>query len=420
MSTATAEPVTPTATAVTAPTKDLSLSEVLDAALNTSTQEQETPAKVEAQPVKEVAEAPKVETPKTEAKQATPDSILEKLNSVAVDKIAESSKVEDKPSTEEKATEEVMPDNASPAAQTAFAKLTRELKEAKTKLKDMESKIASRTEAVENKGGDVETDSQLKELQAKLEKLSSEREEMEGELRLSKIEATREFKAVVTEPTKAAVQTISDIAKSYEVRPNSLVDAAQEPDGAKRRAILKELTSDMDAVDALQIRTKVEELVQLNSKRDAMVKESKSALEAIFRSEQEREVADRARYDQEAKKAFGDVWENFQQNVPILQKVDGNDDWNKTIDSIRTQAEKLDSEPLDHRQRAALTFQAVSLPVLVQVFKDYVAKSSQETNSLRQSLEEYRKATPGAGAGQAVEKSDKLDSSVSFLDAVSR
>jgi hypothetical protein len=398
----------------------LSLSEVLDAALNTPASEPEAPAKVETQPAKEVAEAPKVETPKTEAKQVTPDSILEKLNSVAVDKIAEPSKAEDKPSTEEKATEEVMPDNASPAAQTAFAKLTRELKEAKGKLKEMESKIASRTEAVENKGGDVENDSQLKELQAKLETLSNEREEMEGELRLSKIEATREFKAVITEPTKAAVQTISEIAKSYEVRPNSLVDAAQEPDGAKRRAILKELTSDMDAVDALQIRTKVEELVQLNSKRDSMVKESKSALEAISRSEQEREVADRARYDQEAKKAFGEVWENFQKNVPILQKVDGNDDWNKTIDSIRTQAEKLDSEPLDHRQRAALTYQAVSLPVLVQVFKDYVAKSSQETTSLRQSLEEYRKATPGAGAGQAVEKSDKLDSSVSFLDAISR
>jgi hypothetical protein len=43
-----------------------------------------------------------------------------------------------------------------------------------------------------------------------------------------------------------------------------------------------------------------------------MIRESKTALEAISRREEEAEKANRAKYDVEAKKAFGEVWNNFQ------------------------------------------------------------------------------------------------------------
>jgi hypothetical protein len=151
-----------------------------------------------------------------------------------------------------------------------------------------------------------------------------------------------------------------------------------------------------------------------------MLKESKSALEALTRAEEEEDRAERSKYDADAKKAFGEVWGTFQEELPILKKIDGNDQWNKTIDELRTHAEKLDAEPLDHRQRAALTYQAVSLPLVVQVFKDYVTKTNQEMKSLRDNLSEYRKATPGVGSGQAPAKSEKLDKGLSFLDALEK
>ena len=128
---------------------------------------------------------------------------------------------------------------------------------------------------------------------------------------------------------------------------------------------------------------------------------------------------ERAKYDADAKKAFGEVWESFQAELPLLKKIDGNDQWNQTIDQLRAQAERLDAEPLDHRQRAALTYQAVTLPLVVQVFKDYVSKTNQEMASLKTNLAEYRKATPGTGAGQVVDKND-ADAGLSFLDAISR
>ena len=284
----------------------------------------------------------------------------------------------------------------------------------------METKVSDRTEAVEKKGGDVQADSQLKDLQAKLEQFTKEREELEGELRLSRIEATREYKVNIADPTKAAVQAISEIAKVYEVRPSTLLEAVNEPDGAKRRALLKEMTGEMDAADALAVRMKVDELLQLNGKREEMIRESKATLEAMARAEEEQEKAERSKYDSEAKKAFGEVWDTFQKELPLLKKIDGNDQWNKTIDEIRVHAEKLDAEPLDHKQRAALTYQAVTLPLVVQVFKDYVAKTNQELASLKTNLSEYRKATPSVAAGQTLDKNEKRDPSTGFLEALEK
>jgi len=407
------------ATETAAPAKEIgtSFSDALDVALGTDAPvatpppTAETPqAEVPAKPTEQPAGKTEVQTD-----NKTPAFILDELSKVGVEEKAEA-----KPAKEEAAIEEKLPDNAPPAAQTAFAKLTKELKEAKAKLKEFETKVSDRTEAVEKKGEPVENDGQLKELQAKLEQFTKEREELEGELRLSRIEATREYKTAIGEPTKAAVQAISEIAKVYEVKPSTILEAVNEADGAKRRAFLKEATSEMDAADALAVRMKIDELVQLNGKREEMIRESKTTLEALEKAEEEQERTERAKYDTEAKKAFGEVWDNFQKELPLLKKIDGNDQWNKTIDEIRVQAEKLDAEPLDHRQRAALTYQAVTLPLVVQVFKDYVSKTNQELASLKSNLSEYRKATPGVGAGQTLEKNEKADPGLGFLEALEK
>jgi len=406
-----------------------SLSDVLSAALDgsqPSAQEAKPQAPV-ASPKAPEAPAQKIETPKapeaqTEKPILTPPSILDKL-------LGEQKPADAKPETSEKQQAEApkaeesfekAPENLNPAAQTAFAKLTKELREAKARLKEMETKISDRTDAVEQKGGDVQTDPHLKELQEKLEQFQAEREELEGELRLGRLEATREYKVNIGEPSKQARQAISDIAKAYEMRDSAILEALNEPDGAKRRAMLREATSNMDPVDALTVRTKVDELILLNSKREEMVKDSKRILDEIARTEELETKAARAKYDAEAKQAFNEVWGLFEKELPLVQKVEGNEQWNKMVDSLRVEAERLDAEPLDHRRRAALTFQAVTLPLVVQVFNDYVQKTNKELSSLRSSLGEYRKATPSVASGQTPLKMELGDPNLGFLEAIEK
>jgi hypothetical protein len=416
-----------TQTTAKAPESFSSFAETLDKALSAATFDKPEPIKTQA-PTPEPAktETATQETPaqkpeaapapaKEDSKFLTPPSLLDKLGKIGVP-----GEAGDTAPTAQNETGDLekTPENLNTSAQTAFAKLTKELRDAKSKLKEFESKISARTEVVEDKGGDVETDSQLNKLQKQLEEFKAEREELESELRLSRVEATREYKVNIGDPTRAAKQTISDIAKSYELRESGILDTLSEVDGAKRRAMLKELTSDMDPVDALTVRTKIDELLVLNGKREEMVKDSQRILEEISKQEQEQEKAQRAKFDLEAKNAFGEVWSLFEKELPLIQKVEGNDQWNKMVDGLRAEAERLDSEPLDHKRRAALTFQAVTLPLVVQVFNDYVQKTNKEMSSLRASLGDYRKATPSAGSGQTPDKSDKKDPALSFLDAI--
>jgi len=406
-----------------------SLSDILSAALDGSASPStpavestpppkapEAPAqKTEAPAKAPIAETP-VKAPEADKPTLTPPSLLEKL--LGQDKAKEQVPAGDKAKTEEPL--EKAPENLNPAAQTAFAKLTKELREAKTRLKEMETKISDRTEAVEQKGELVENDGQLKELQAKLEQFQAEREELEGELRLGRLEATREYKVNIGEPTKQARQAISDIAKAYEMRDAAIFEALNETDGAKRRAMLREATSSMDPVDALTVRTKIDDLILLGNKREEMAKDSKRILEEISRTEEMETKAARAKYDAEAKNAFTEVWGLFEKELPLVQKVEGNEQWNKMLDGLKAEAERLDAEPLDHRRRAALTFQAVTLPLVVQVFNDYVQKTNKELSSLKASLGEYRKATPSVASGQTPVKTELGDPNLGFLEAIEK
>jgi len=399
------------------------LNQALDGSHAPSTPPVATPPKAPEAP-KQISETPKVPEPPTAPKEKvaeekpflTPKSLLDRLTGDSTEK-PETAAPEQK--SEEPPVEKA-PENLNPAAQTAFAKLTKELREAKARLKEMETKISDRTDAVEEKGGDVQTDSQLKDLQTKLEQFQAEREELENELRLGRVEATREYKVNIGDPMKQAKQTISELAKAYEMRDSVILDALNEADGPKRRALLREMTSNMDPVDALTVRTKIDELLLLNSKRDEMVKDSKRMLDEIAKTEEAQEKAARAKYDAEAKNAFNEVWGLFEKELPLVQKVEGNEQWNKMVDGLRAEAERLDAEPLDHKRRAALTYQAVTLPLVVQVFNDYVQKTNKELSSLRSSLGEYRKATPSVASGQTPAKTETGDPSLSFLDAIEK
>ena len=211
-----------------------SLADVLSAALDGAPSATETPSspksetlpkapEPQAQPVNQ--QAPKQDAAKPVAEEKpflTPKSILDKLTGEQPQPKPEADPNTQAPKTEE--SPEKAPENLNPAAQTAFAKLTKELREAKSRLKEMESKISDRTDAVEQKGGDVETDHQLKELQTRLEQFQNEREELENELRLSRVEATREYKTNIGDPMRQARQAISDIAKAYEMRDTAIME----------------------------------------------------------------------------------------------------------------------------------------------------------------------------------------------------
>lgn len=301
------------------------------------------------------------------------------------------------------------PDNLKPEAQTAWARLTKDLREARTKLKELESKVS-----------DAPTNSvEQIDLQNQLNALKQERDEYENELKFSRLESTKEYKTAVTEPLNNIQKEVADISKLYEnVDPRNIYAAMVEPDTAKRRALLKEATSAFDPVDSLAIRTKAEELQKVFQRREVLTKDVNTVLQMIQAEEQKEAEAFQQRMEAEVKTAYESEWQNLQKENALLRPIEGNEAWNNTLSNIQQQALQIENTELDPRAKAKLTFNAAAMPVVMNVFQDYVAKTQTRISELEKLTKELRSTIPSSGGAKG--GGAEVPSDLGFLEALER
>jgi len=301
------------------------------------------------------------------------------------------------------------PENLKPEAQTAWARLTKDLREARTKLKEMEGKVS-----------DAPTNSvEQIDLQNQLNTLKQERDEYENELKFSRLESTKEYKQAVTEPLNNIQKEVSEISKLYEgVDARNIYAAMVEPDTAKRRALLKEATSALDPVDSLAIRNRAEELQKVFERRDVLTKDVNTVLQMIQAEEQKEQEAYTQRMETEIKTAYESEWNNLQKENPLLRPIEGNEAWNTALQNVQQQAMQIESTELDPKAKARLTFNAAAMPMVMNVFQDYVSKAQNRITELEKLTKELRSTMPSSGGakGGGVE----VPSDVSFVEALER
>ena len=371
----------------------VSFADAFEAGLETSETTAQQPAPVETPKAKETV------IEKSSIEKANPLDVLTKRLT------GQEEAVKTEPTVEE---EIKAPENLKPEAQTAWAKLTKELRDARTKIKDLETKTS---EAPNNS-------IEQADLKAQLEALKSERDEYENELRFSRLEATKEYKQAVTEPLSIIQREVSEIAKIYETDPNGIFAAMAEPDTAKRRAMLKDATASFDPVDSLAIRQKAEDLQKVFERRDLLTKDVKTVLEMLESDEKKETEAYQQRMQQEIQEAYKAEWETLQKENPLLRPIEDNEAWNNTLQAIEKQALDIENTELDPRAKARLTFNAAAMPVVMQVFQDYVSKTQSRINDLEKLTKELRATIPSAGADTGA--APEIPSDLGFLDALER
>jgi Skp family chaperone for outer membrane proteins len=404
------------------PAPELGLLDALNVALDTPAAPQaEAPTTPEPKTVA-APEAVKAEPAKTEAKaEATPAKVLENKLDIPDDVLEAIGK---EPETAKEESTPELPKDATKSAQTAFAKVTTELRDTKAKLASLEAKINKETTKVEDSG--EETSPQLDILRKELETLKAERDEYESELSVARVQATKQYKVAIDAPIREATNTIQEMAKMYEMDADAVVRAAAINDPAQRRAAVKEMLTGLDPIDAVDVRRRVDELNSLYNKRDTILTNAEKAMQEISKRElaqqaeqtRQQEIAQK-KAQEETTTTYSEMWNRFTQEVPILKKT-GNAEWDARVDGLREQAMLVEQSDLDTETRAALTYQAVAMPLMVQLFQGYVKKSQGEIAGLKKALGEYRTATPGAGGGDSKTGSPEIASDVSFLDALEK
>jgi hypothetical protein len=275
-----------------------------------------------------------------------------------------------------------------PASQrAAFTKLRYEARDLKRQLKAAtEEKQAAQTPS-EN----VEASAELERLRSEYDSMKTKMADYEKEAYVTRLESTEVFQKEITQPRETVATAISDIAKRYaEIDQDAVVAAVRSGDPER----VSRVTADMSEFDRYRFYQHVEKYHEINSKESSLRENSKESLENIYRSQREQQQTRMAEERGQWDKSISDVWKQLEEDFPVLSNVDGDEDWNKKMETVRSFATPDRFEKLTVRERAEALHRAAAFPVLVTELE----AALEELKSSQEKLSKYDSATPGVSS----------------------
>lgn len=275
--------------------------------------------------------------------------------------------------------------NASDSAKNAFAAMRKDLKAERERASALEAKIA------ELEKSRAETDPE------EVTRLRQLNEEYERELQVARVEATQEFKEAVIAPMSKIRESIGAIAAKYEISESEILTAFAEADANTRADKLSDLAAGMNDRDKFALYDLETRFAKVQGTRDRVVANAKLALEKI---EQHRQEQTKAEQEESGKRYLGTLakaWEEAQGAVPLLNPIEGDDEWNGQLNQAQEFVRSLDFGQLNDDGKARLAIRSAIAPIIYGQF----VLAMNELKEAKATLEKYQKATPKAGGGNA-------------------
>jgi len=248
--------------------------------------------------------------------------------------------------------------------------------------------------------------------------------EYEGEISLTRIEATSQYKSSVAEPIKNAEEFVRGLAKQYELTSSAaLLDALRETDPQKRKTDLEELSSDFSFADRTELFAAAKAHANATAAGESMRKEAGTKLEQLTREEQQQleraATANLTEFRTSAEERFKSV----QEELPILRHVEGKPEWNAYVDSIKADIAGIDVNNLPIVDVAKAVVADRVLPEVTKAMLHYQGAFKKEKEAriaAEKKLADYRSTAPGAGGGRTTDggPSGGRNGDESFLGAV--
>lgn len=218
-------------------------------------------------------------------------------------------------------------------------------------------------------------------------------DEAEKELAVTRVEATREYKETVTAPLSAIEAQALLIAKDNDISTDKLFDAMAEPDPAKRRALLKAVTEDMDAADSADIFQMAKDTQALLARRAAIHDKAAEAAKELQSSEKARTEAEAAKQKKEFSEAAANVVEQLKARVPFMELTEG-ETAEDMFGQVATKLASTDFSALDTHTKALAVASRLMIPRLL---KQHAALSK-EVETLKNRLTRKNSSRPSVGS----------------------
>jgi hypothetical protein len=374
----------------------------------------------EQQPEAQPRQAPKkIDIPETTPEQSA-KALLPDFSKLAFGQPAEKASPEEKrealPQTKETPPSEdfpeVLPGQGTAQAQETWGRLrtsnqalSKQNAKLSTQLKDLQEKIR-------------EFDGKTPMASDEYDRLTGERDELVKELRLVKLEVTPEYKKAVSKPMEVVETEIKRLGTKYNVNQHQIRSALTEADRDKQGELLSKVTDTFNDRDKMVLFRLADEAKEILRRRGVLQSDVKQALDYIDAKRASDAEKNRSEATVEWSGAQKKAWQVIANEVYLARPLEGNEDWNRSLEAQKQLVAKTDLAALDATDRAKVLVQAALLPralmAIHQLWDMYQAAAG--------SLKRYQGVTPGAGGGHSTGGEAPIASSndhdMSFVDAI--
>lgn len=324
-------------------------------------------------------------------------------------------------------------DKASEPAKLNFQSLKTELKDLKRngRKADLEkiTELSKQIEEIQKKTPTVANTPDLEVLKNERDTFKAKYEEVDKALSKLKVEYRPEFQETVVKPIKQITERLTTAADKYKIDAKELISAFSEADPFARAEKLEPLLENLS-------QTKVDALVEIGRSladkvnlRDLALKESETALK-VFEDQQrnqartieaqtiEQQKLNKDRYISSYQAESEKVLENLAKEIPLFRKFDGQDEFNKNVDKLKSVVKGLDFTSLSLNDQALMASYSLAFPQLYNYARDMAKKAA----TLEAAMAKRSGTTPGAGSGMAVPASENTPKKEEggFIDAIDK
>jgi hypothetical protein len=325
--------------------------------------------------------------------------------------------VETTENTEENASETVNEDlSDDPLEQLSdnfdwTPKAANRFKELKSLLKDTRSEVEQLRQLSKEQEAKLQEMSGLVE-NRDIDQLQQRIAEYERDKMFVDLENTYAYQKAVSEPLSALVEQAEQIADTYNLDTEVLIDiiALNDPQAQDERlADVLAGASDRDKARVYRIIEEVNPLLERRKQLYANVETASKEAQYIEEQRQKQTLAQEAQF---RKTVTENVVERVVEKLPFVKTIEG-----LNIDAIR---EKAASQIPSAIHPVDFAYNAVAAQLLPQLVKHYVALTK-EVGSLTDKLSEYEDAEPKmSGGGTTPTGRSNAGSDTGFLEAVTR
>jgi hypothetical protein len=297
--------------------------------------------------------------------------------------------------------ESVDVDNQDSQPQEEKAKIRwKELKQAEVDLKSAQKELTD----LKKRGEEFDQQArEVAELKANLEEIQNERDSIDGELYLTRVQATKEWKQYITQPLNGIISDVEYFAKRNQTDAGSLINAIQADVNGNPQE-LESVIADWSERDKTKVWALADNLLQIENRKADIESNSKAAYEASLENQNKEMQSRQEQYYAQRESAISDVLPKVAEKVFNLLPED------KRPNSETLKKELMDYDSWPENLKVYGILGATVLPDLI----EQINTLKSQLNETKENNVKIRSSSPSVNSGNSPRTPQESRKSVDY------